>query len=77
MVSPREGCAVGDVRDMHQAVILRYTAGAWQQVASPTAQPLQSVVGVWASDVWAVGLEGTILHYTGTSGVWSVVNGPR
>ncbi len=75
MVSPGEGWAVGDAFDSHQSVILHDTAGVWQQVASPTTQPMQSVVGVSASDVWAVGLAGTILHYNGAG--WRIVNGPR
>jgi hypothetical protein len=72
MVSADEGWAVGDGFNA-QSVIFHYTAGTWQTMTSPTSQPLESVAAVTASDVWAVGGEGTILHYNGAT--WSVVNG--
>jgi hypothetical protein len=38
----------------------------WSSVPSGTTQDLWSVWGTSASDVWAVGWNGTILHYNGT-----------
>ena len=43
----------------------------WSRVASGTTAILLSIWGSSASDVWAVGDNGTILHYNGTS--WSSV----
>jgi hypothetical protein len=65
----------GDKLQHYGATRYHYTAGTWQTMTSPTSQPLESVAAVTASDVWAVGGEGTILHYNGAT--WSVVNGPR
>ena len=44
--------------------------GSWSTVSSPTTNDLYSVFMVSASDGWAVGSWGTILHYTG--GSWSL-----
>ncbi len=44
----------------------------WSSVSSGTTQDLWSAWGTSASDVWAVGWNGTILHYNGTS--WSSVS---
>ncbi|RLI15848.1 hypothetical protein DRO41_03500, partial [Candidatus Bathyarchaeota archaeon] len=38
----------------------------WNEVASPTTETLYSVFMVDANDGWAVGKNGTILHWTGT-----------
>ena len=43
----------------------------WLKVETGTTQSLGAVWGTSASDVWAVGASGTILHYNGTS--WSSV----
>ncbi|HVT39092.1 MAG TPA: Ig-like domain-containing protein [Gemmatimonadaceae bacterium] len=45
------------------------TTLVWSSVPSGTTQPLHGVWGTAASDVWAVGGNGTILHYDGTA--WS------
>jgi hypothetical protein len=42
---------------------------AWRVVASPTQQRLVDLWGASATDVWAVGEQGTILHYDGAT--WS------
>ena len=39
--------------------------GSWSSVTSPTGNDLESVFMVSASEGWAVGDYGTILHYTG------------
>jgi len=39
--------------------------GSWSTVTSPTTNFLYSVFMVGASDGWAVGYGGTILHYSG------------
>ena len=46
----------------------------WQVSPSPTSNSLHSVAMVSASDGWAVGGCGTILHYTGSQ--WAQVNSP-
>jgi hypothetical protein len=44
----------------------------WSSASIGATYPLHSVWGTSASDVWAVGNAGTILHYDGTS--WSSVS---
>lgn len=44
----------------------------WRVVASGTSKSLQGIWGASANDVWAVGQDGTALHYNGAS--WSTVN---
>src|SRR5450432_207462 len=44
-------------------------AGFWSQVPLSTSPSLYGVWGSGSSDVWAVGLDGTVLHWDGTS--WS------
>lgn len=46
----------------------------WQPVKSPTTQFLWGVYGTAQDDVWAVGDQGTILHYDGSA--WSSVTSP-
>jgi len=48
--------------------------GSWSTATSPTGEILLSVFMVSASDGWAVGGNGVILHYSG--GSWSVVTSP-
>jgi hypothetical protein len=43
----------------------------WVQMSSGTSDALQAVWGTSASDIFAVGANGTILHYNGTS--WSAM----
>ncbi|AKU99071.1 hypothetical protein AKJ09_05735 [Labilithrix luteola] len=44
----------------------------WRVAASPTTQMLRDVWGANASDVWAVGDAGSLLHYDGAA--WSAAN---
>ena len=48
--------------------------GSWSTATSPTGEILLSVFMVSASDGWAVGDDGVILHYSG--GSWSIVTSP-
>jgi len=43
--------------------------GGWALMPSPTSQPLRSVFGNSAGDVYAVGASGTVAHFNGTA--WS------
>lgn len=67
MVSSSKGWIVG-----MNGTILRYQAGAWTQVASPTTKDLSSVVMLSATEGWAVGIQSTLLHYV--NGAWNLVN---
>jgi len=49
-------------------------AALWSIVPSPTSNELRSVYMLSSTDGWAVGVDGTILHYDGTS--WSIVSAP-
>jgi hypothetical protein len=46
----------------------------WWNGTSPTAKGLRSVSMLEADDVWAVGMDGIIIHYDGTE--WSNVTSP-
>jgi Bacterial Ig-like domain (group 2) len=61
------------------AINVQSTTLVWSSVSSGTTSHLFSVWGTSASDVWAVGDNGTILHYNGTtwSNVSSGVTQPR
>jgi photosystem II stability/assembly factor-like uncharacterized protein len=48
--------------------------GSWQVVASPTSSPLNKIAMASASEGWAVGNGGIILHYI--NGAWQAVNVP-
>ncbi|MBN1483221.1 MAG: hypothetical protein JXA37_00740 [Chloroflexia bacterium] len=50
------------------------SSDGWTPAASPTTLRLSSVDMISAVDGWAVGWEGTILHWTGTQ--WVTVNSP-
>jgi len=43
--------------------------GEWKPMMSPTDKQLNAVWAIASNDVYAVGLEGTVLHYDGTA--WS------
>jgi hypothetical protein len=71
MSSPTAGWAVGE-----NGTILRFTAGSWQRVASPTEADLSGVAVASADEAWAVGLDvgaghGVILHEL--HGNWTLV----
>jgi hypothetical protein len=46
----------------------------WWNGTSPTAKGLRSVSMLEANNVWAVGMDGTIIHYDGTQ--WSNATSP-
>ena len=48
--------------------------GEWKQMTVPTDKQLNALWAVASNDVYAVGLEGTVLHYDGTS--WSQFSSP-
>jgi hypothetical protein len=54
--------------------IQRWDGSNWTQVTSPTTRTLYGVHAVNASDLWAVGEGGTILH--GDGNAWSAVTSP-
>lgn len=49
-----------------------YHDGSWQSTASNTTENLQSVFGIGAGEAYAVGDNGTLLHFT--NGAWSVMS---
>jgi peptide/nickel transport system substrate-binding protein len=49
-------------------------SSSWRQVSSPTSVKLHAIDMVSASDVWAVGAGGTILHYDGSA--WTTTSSP-
>lgn len=53
------------------AILHRTAEGTWAAMESGVTVNLNGVAAVSNSDVWAVGEEGTALHYDGTS--WTVV----
>jgi hypothetical protein len=54
---------------MGNGVILHYEGSGWVRVNSPTTKSLASVAMDSATDGWAVGNNGTIVHYTGSNTV--------
>lgn len=52
---------------------MRWDGTSWTTVATP-AQQINDVWGSSVSDVWAVGINGTLLHFDGTS--WTNVSAP-
>jgi len=74
MVSPTDGWAVGFEsytanNNEDGSVILRWDGAAWNRVTSPTLQPLYTVKMITASDGWAAGKGGKLLHWDGSA--WS------
>jgi hypothetical protein len=55
-------------------ILRRVNGNDWFAMASGTTSNLRSVWGSSASDVWAGGVSGTLLHYDGTS--WSPISAP-
>jgi len=49
-------------------------SSAWYAMSSPTSEHLYGVYCTTADDCWAVGSEGTIIHYDGTT--WTAVESP-
>lgn len=63
-----EAIAVGE----EGAILRRGGDGTWTAMTSGTTVALNGVAGVSLTDVWAVGGEGTALHYDGTA--WTAVD---
>jgi hypothetical protein len=67
--------AVGTLGGVGGTDIIRFTTPAWSPVASPATVDLFSICEVpGSSDIWAVGLGGTILR--DTAGSWRVLTSP-
>jgi hypothetical protein len=43
--------------------IEHWDGSAWSAAANPTSNALHAVWGSGPADVWAVGIDGTIVHY--------------
>jgi hypothetical protein len=56
-------------------VLHRYQAGAWQSFPSPTTEIMFGMWGSSATDIWAVGWAGTIMHFDGTE--WTLAEVPE
>lgn len=54
--------AVGD-----NGTLLRGEDGVWTEELSPTLQHLNAILGTAADDIYAVGSNGVVIHYDGTS----------
>ncbi|MDY7077432.1 MAG: YCF48-related protein [Chloroflexota bacterium] len=76
MISADAGWAVGYSvsPDPGSGIIKRWDGESWQPVANPTSNGLLSVDIVSASNGWAVGRAGSIIHWDGTS--WQSVASP-
>jgi hypothetical protein len=57
------------------ATATRTLVGQWRSVTSPTTEVLSCIAMVSASEGWAIGEHGTILHYM--AGQWSAVSSPN
>ena len=68
MISSSEGWAVG------WGKIQRWDGSNWTEVTSPTTETLYGMDARTASDIWAVGDDGAIIHYDG--GMWQTVTSP-
>jgi photosystem II stability/assembly factor-like uncharacterized protein len=65
MVSASDGWIVGYDPQGSSGTILHYMGRKWTQVTTSISNSLYSVAMVSASDGWATGDHGTILHYVG------------
>lgn len=82
MLSPEEGWAVGAAQaplaapntTQPRGVILRYRAGGWTIAPVPASGVLRAIAARSASDVWATGDQGTVLHFDGSQ--WTAVATP-
>lgn len=82
MLSPEEGWAVGAVQaplaapntTRPEGAILRYRAGGWTLTPVPASGALRAVAVRSASDVWATGDQGTVLHFDGSQ--WTTIAAP-
>lgn len=86
MVSATEGWAVGGYcgcgtgrgsNSPSGSLILHYQNGVWSEATNPShplSQYLFDIAMSSATEGWAAGFGGTLLHYSG--GAWTVTNGP-
>ena len=72
LVSPTEAWFVGDSSDI--SGIAHVKDGQWSGTANPNGQSLNGVVMLSATEGWAVGNNGTILHFI--KGAWATVASP-
>jgi hypothetical protein len=76
---PTRGSGGGDATKPDNALILRYRDGTWEEQARfpglvDTFTSFNGIAMVSASDGWAVGIGGLIVHYS--SGVWTSLASP-
>jgi len=69
----RDVWAVGGTGAARRRMILRWNGQRWSSSAE-APQPLTSIAGLDADDVWAVGERGTVLHWEGAH--WSTLPSP-
>jgi IPT/TIG domain len=74
--SPTDIWAVGQIYEPSDSLIIHWDGGEWTRVSSPTSQPLLSISAASADNIWAVGNEGTIIHYGGRDTGWESVASP-
>lgn len=74
MLSPDEAWAVTGTTYDRDRSFLHLANGEWKKVENPSRQPLWGLHGVAPNDIWAVGDEGTIVHYDGNT--WTNVESP-
>lgn len=55
-------------------VVLRLNDGAWTALESPTTEDLYGVAMVSVDEFYAVGMNGTIIHYGKSGGVWGWID---
>jgi hypothetical protein len=55
-------------------LILHYDGTGWRAMEHPSERPLEGVWGASSTDVFAVGMEGTILHHDGVA--WRAMESP-
>lgn len=69
---PQGYYAVGDYWDngtsQSYGLLLNTNSTIWSQSAIPQTSPLNAVWATSANDAWAVGYNGTVVHYNGTYG---------
>ena len=74
-IDANNAIAVGTLGGVGGTDIIRFTTPTWTPVSSPATVDLFSICRVpGSSDIWSVGLGGTILRYT--AGNWRVLTSP-
>ncbi len=66
--APGDVWAVGGISVLSrtQGYLIRYRSGRWSRSEVPSITAVRAIHGLSASDVWAVGDDGLILHFNGT-----------